>query len=229
MKLIVDIGSNYNGSIKIAKELIDKSLEAGVDYVKFQSFEVDDIRTKDHPQYELYKKFVLSKKQHKELKKYTNKFFSTPFNVEAVKLIAKLKVPYFKVASSQALNVSLLKEMSKYDIPIILSTGMINEKGLRYILSLFKIHCVMYCVSEYPCKYDKNTVNEIKKLKKIHPNIGLSCHSRSINDTIRLHKIFNFSFIEKHIKTDKKLNTPDYFHSITIKELKMLCKKIKGG
>lgn len=230
MKIIADIGSNYNGDIELAKELIKKAKECGADIVKFQSFKAEDLRTNNHPQFKIYKKFELTRSDHVELIKHCDKigieFLSSPFNIDAVNDLKELGISFYKVASSQALNIPLLTEMSKHKIPIVLSTGMINEQGLDYITSLFKIDTIMYCKAEYPCRFTVIDSGKIVELQNKY-KVGLSSHTQNVDDIIQLHKRFDFNYIEVHIRGDEKIDTPDYFHSLSLEQLKRLCDEVK--
>ena len=141
--IIAEAGVNHNGSLKLAKKLIDKAKEAGADAIKFQTFKTENLVTIDAPkaeyqvnntgdgtQFEMLKKLELSLEEHIELKEYTQHrgimFISTPFDFESVDLLEKLGVLIYKVSSGDLTNIPLLRYIARLNKPIILSTGMAN-------------------------------------------------------------------------------------------------------
>ena len=141
--IIAEAGVNHNGSIELAKQLIDVASEAGADAVKFQTFVAEEGVSKNAPkaeyqkhttdssesQLEMVKKLELSKADHKELMNYTKQkkimFLSTPFDNGSVDLLIELGVPLIKISSGEITNHPFLKYIAKNGRPIILSTGTI--------------------------------------------------------------------------------------------------------
>jgi len=141
--IIAEAGVNHNGSIDMAKALIDAAKEAGADAVKFQTFKADktisvyadkteyQMKTTDsaESQYEMIKKLELDEKAHEVLIEYCDQkgiqFLSTPFDIDSVKLLAeKFNLPKIKIPSGEITNAPLLLEIAKTKKPVILSTGM---------------------------------------------------------------------------------------------------------
>lgn len=140
--IIAEAGVNHNGSIELAKKLVDVAVQAGVDAVKFQTFKADAIAVKDAPkadyqknttevsetQFEMLKKLELSYESHKELKEYCLQkkidFLSTPFDLKSVDMLNSLGIKVFKVGSGDITNAPLLLNIARTGKPIILSTGM---------------------------------------------------------------------------------------------------------
>ena len=140
---IAEAGVNHNGSIDLAKELIDIAFDAEVDAVKFQTFKAEEIITKNAPKadyhiqttghdnqqtwYDLLKTQELSFEMHKELISYCGTkgiiFMSTPYSLQGVDLLNDLGAPAFKVSSSDITNFPLLDHISKIGKPVIISTG----------------------------------------------------------------------------------------------------------
>lgn len=153
--IIAEAGVNHNGSIDLAKKLIEAAADAGADAVKFQTFKTEKLATPNAPkaeyqrketaseesQFEMLKKLELDIDTHYKLKEYARKkgimFLSTPFDEEsALMLINELKLPMIKISSGDLTNAPLLLEIAKTDIPIILSTGMADLEEIEFALKV---------------------------------------------------------------------------------------------
>jgi len=174
--IIAEAGVNHNGSLELAKKLIDKAKEAGADAIKFQTFRAENLVTKDAPkanyqinntgdgtQFEMLKKLELSLEDHIELKKYAQQkeimFISTPFDFESVDLLEKLGVPIYKISSGDLTNIPLLRYIAKFNKPIILSTGMANLGEVELAVNAIKEKgndkiILLHCTSNYPTNYE---------------------------------------------------------------------------
>jgi N-acetylneuraminate synthase len=141
--IIAEAGVNHNGSIELAKELVNKAFEAGADAVKFQSFRAEKITSRiaqkadyqklttgeSESQFEMLRKLELSVEDHLELVEYCNslgiKFLSTPFDLDSLDLLVKqCNVPMLKIPSGEITNAELLLAMARTGLPIIMSSGM---------------------------------------------------------------------------------------------------------
>ena len=141
--IIAEAGVNHNGSLDLAKKMVDVAVEAGVNAIKFQTFSADQLVTKTTPkaqyqllatnshesQYEMLKKLELSREDHWVIYRYCNErkiqFLSTPFDQEsAIFLIDSLKLPIIKISSGEITNAPLLLQIAKKGRRVILSTGM---------------------------------------------------------------------------------------------------------
>ena len=141
--IIAEAGVNHNGSLTIAKQLIDVAVEAGADAVKFQTFKAEKVMSRYAPKaeyqtqttdrqeshLEMVKKLQFGVAEHQELVNYCNEkkiqFLSTPFDLESVGLLAEvLDVPALKIPSGEITNAPLILKVASHKKPIILSTGM---------------------------------------------------------------------------------------------------------
>ncbi|MFJ9501229.1 N-acetylneuraminate synthase [Brevibacillus centrosporus] len=141
--VIAEAGVNHNGSIEMAKQLIEKAAKAGADAVKFQTFKADKVISQyaekaayqkkttgtEESQLEMVKKLELDEAAHHALKDYCAKwkiqFLSTPFDLESVDLLVdKMNVPLLKIPSGEITNGPLLLKIARTELPVILSTGM---------------------------------------------------------------------------------------------------------
>ena len=141
--IIAEAGVNHNGSIEIAKQMVDKAVDAGVDIIKFQTFKSEKLVSKtarqaeyqqrnigkqDEGQLEMLKKLELSQQDHEELIAYCNKkgirFFSTAFDMDSIDYLHSLNMGLWKIPSGEITNYPYLRKIASYGEPIILSTGM---------------------------------------------------------------------------------------------------------
>ena len=153
--IAAEIGVNHNGSMEIAKKLIKHAKINNFDAVKFQTYLPNKLLLKNTPlvnyqkgnrkiknMYELLKKYQISFNQFEHLKNYCNKlkieFLSTPFDIESALFLNKLKIPIFKISSTDNDNFLLLELIKKFKKPILLSLGMIEENDLKKDLKIFK-------------------------------------------------------------------------------------------
>jgi N,N'-diacetyllegionaminate synthase len=244
--IIAEIGVNHNGKIKVAKKLIDKAKEAGVDYVKFQSFVSDEVVTdyselagyqkkkklKNVSQLDLLKKYELSFKNQKILflycKKKKIKFISTPFDTVSVKFL-KNKINLFKVSSTDLGNLPLLNQIGRLKKKVLLSTGMSNLSEItKSIYELVKAGTnkknitVLHCTSSYPSNFSELNLKSIHYLRdKLRLPIGFSDHSQGIEASLAAVAL-GATVIEKHFTLKKNMLGPDHSSSLDPLELKSL-------
>ena len=241
---IAEAGVNHNGSIKIAKKLIDIAVKTGADAVKFQTFICDELLTKNAKkmnhqkksnskisQFDLLKKLELNQSQLTELKKYCKRkkiiFFSTAFDNKSLIFLNKLNIPIFKVPSSEINNYPYLKLLASFKKPIILSTGMSYEKEVKQAIKILVKNgskksdiILLHCTSQYPSKFGDLNLNAIKTLKnKFECCVGYSDHSPGVIAPIAA-VAMGAKVIEKHFTISKKMIGPDHISSLNPNELK---------
>lgn len=249
--VIAEIGVNHNGSIDIAKKMIDCAKEAGVDAVKFQSFTSEKEKIRNAPlaeyqkkntsyadAFEMSKKLELSLEEHIELKKYCDQksiiFLSTGFDKDNVDLLEKLGVEVFKIPSGEINNFPLIKHIALKNKPIILSTGMATlaeiDECIRYIRSYNNEKLtILHCVSLYPCDFDKLNLNFISTLQQIYSDCEIGFSDHSIGEEASIAAVaLGAKMIEKHITLDKKMEGPDHKASMDCDELKHFVKAIRN-
>jgi N,N'-diacetyllegionaminate synthase len=155
--VIAEAGVNHNGSLALAKKLIDAAKAAGADAVKFQTFKTENIVTrnalkavyqqkdKSDSQFELLKKLELSDIDVAELYSYAEAkkimFLSSPFDFESVDLLDKIGVTAFKVASGEVTNFPLLKHIAQKRKPVILSSGMSSLREMEEAVAVLRSCC----------------------------------------------------------------------------------------
>ena len=180
---------------------------------------------------------------HIELKKYCNKqkiiFLSTPYDFESVDLLEKIKIPAYKIASTDNVNFPLLKYIAQKNKPVILSTGMNNfddvRKSFNYIKKFNSKIVILQCTANYPIRQEDVNLNVMLKFKeKFKCKVGFSDHTNNNFSSI-VASAMGACIIEKHFTLDKKMSGPDHRMSSNPKELKalieniQLVKKVRGS
>ena len=243
--IIAEAGVNHNGSIELAKKLVDAAALAGVDYVKFQSFKAENLVSKDakkaeyqqinmadgdDSQFTMLKKLELSPEQHIELIAYCNekgiKFFSTAFDLESIDFLASLKLGLWKIPSGEITNYPYLKQIALKKEPVILSTGMCDMTDIdNAIQVLLKFGVtkeqitVLHCNTEYPTPMHDVNLNAMQTIAdKFEVNIGYSDHTKGIEVPIAAVAL-GATIIEKHFTLDKTMEGPDHKASLEPQEL----------
>jgi len=248
--IIAEAGVNHNGKLSLAKKLIDKAKEAGVDALKFQTFKSEKIVTPDakqagyqtknigkrESQYLMLKRLELSYFDFKRLKKYCDKkgiiFLSTPHSCEEdVDLVAKL-CPIIKIASGDLVNLPLLKYAASKQKLVILSTGMSNlkevEEAVKTILPINKKLILLHCTTNYPTPLNEVNLKAMLTMgKKFNLPVGYSDHTEGIKASLGAVAL-GACVIEKHFTTDRALPGPDHKASLETRELKEMVKGIRN-
>ena len=251
--IIAEAGVNHNGKLATAKKLIKKAAEAGADYVKFQVYITENLVTKKakkakyqkinskkkENQFEMLKKFELSMKQFKILKKVCNahkiKFLSSSFDIESTKNILRLGINIFKIPSGEITNLPYLKFIGGLKKKIILSTGMSSYEEIADAIKILtkkgtkkKNITILHCNSEYPTPYKDVNLAAMQNIKKkFGTEIGLSDHSLGIEVSVAAVAL-GANVIEKHFTLNKNSPGPDHKTSINFLELKRMIKSIRN-
>ena len=251
--IIAEAGVNHNGDIAKAKALIDKGAEAGVDFVKFQTFKAGNLVTKqakraayqdkntqdNDSQYEMLKKLELSQKDHQELIDYCTqkgiKFLSTGFDFESLEFLAGLGITIAKIPSGEITNLPYLRKVATLFPEVILSTGMANITEIKDAVKVLTDNgvskdkiTVLHCNTEYPTPMED--VN-LKAMLHIHRELGVpvgySDHTLGIEVPIAAVAL-GAMVIEKHFTLDKTLPGPDHKASLEPEELKAMVSAIRN-
>lgn len=245
--IIAEAGVNHNGSLVLAKQMVDKALLAGVDCIKFQTFKAENLVNKnaqkakyqikntknDEGQLSMLKKLELSFEDFTELKRYCNEkgimFLSTPFDLESIEFLAPM-MSIFKIPSGEITNLPYLRKINSYKKDVILSTGMATLDEIQAALNILK-DCkvsLLHCTTEYPCPYDSVNMNAMLTMKeKFGLNIGYSDHTNGIEIPVMAVSM-GATIIEKHFTLDKNMEGPDHKASLEPNELKNMVTAIRN-
>jgi len=246
--MIAEAGVNHEGSMELAKRLIDEAAEGGADAIKFQSYKAETLASKDSPyywdinkeptrsQYELFKKYdKFWKKEYEELKKYCDKvgieFLSTPFDIESATFLNDL-MPAFKISSSDITNLQFIEYQCSFNKPIILSTGASYLWEIQEAVEVVEKHgnplILLHCVLNYPTPNKNAHLGMIQGLKKHFPQhiIGYSDHTLPQEmEVVYAATLLGAAVIEKHFTFDKTLPGNDHYHAMDKEDLKLFWKK----
>ena len=247
--IIAEAGVNHEGSMDIAKRLIDEACEGGAQAIKFQTYKAEKLASKDSPyywdirkestrsQYELFKKYdKFWKTEYEELKIHCDKagieFLSTPFDVESLHFLNDL-MDVVKISSSDLNNIPFIREILQYKKPILLSTG---ASYLWEIQRTFEIIekadiklCLLHCILNYPTEIKNANLGMINTLKRHFPNsmLGYSDHTQPENiNVITTSYILGSRIIEKHFTHNKTLPGNDHYHAMDKDDLKRIIQEI---
>ena len=244
--IIAEAGVNHNGSIELAKELIDAAKDAGVDAVKFQTFKTENLLSKNivvpkhvgskESLFDTIRGLELSEEAHYVLSKYCKQkgivFMSTPMDNNSVDLLEDIGVPVFKVASCDLDNLPLLKYISKTEKPIILSTGMGSISEVGEAIEVIKSNgnadiILLHCVSAYPPKVEDVNLRAMETLRTAFKlTVGYSDHTIGINIPLAAVAL-GAKVIEKHFTLDKNMEGPDHAVSADPDDLERLVSGIR--
>ena len=253
MYVIAEAGVNHNGSIDLAKDLIDIAADSGANAVKFQSFTADSLVTKNaakadyqknntnstETQYEMLKKLELSINDHEILiRKCLDRgieFLSTPFDIESALMLYKLGISAFKIPSGEITNLPLLRCIGGMDRDVMLSTGMANlgeiERALEVLTSsgVDKNRiCVLHATTEYPCPMEDVNLRAMQTISMAFGvKVGYSDHTTGIEASLAA-VAMGARVIEKHFTLNRNLDGPDHLASIEPIELKEMIRSIRN-
>jgi sialic acid synthase SpsE/sugar phosphate isomerase/epimerase len=248
--IISEIGINHNGDVNLAKKLIDQSLKAGANAVKFQIRNLAEIynkkiisdpnNTQSGSQY-IFNQLVKSQFTNKkilELFEYSKKkglyVGATPFDLKSLQFLNNNlnKIDFIKIGSPDFDNVPLIKEAIKKKKYIILSTGMNDEIEIKKIFNLIKfdrnLTAFLHCCSSYPASESEINLKFINKLKKITSClVGYSGHEKGFLPTL-MSIYYDAKIIERHITLDKNMIGPDHTSSLNFDEFKKMTHAIRN-
>ena len=251
--IIAEAGVNHNGSIILAKKLIDAASEIGVDIIKFQIYNTDQLLIKKSPmanyqkinldknktQYEMLKEYELSEDNFKDIINYCKfkkiKFLASAFDISSIKILNKFNVDTFKIPSGEITNYEYLKFLGKLNKKIIISSGMSNIKEIKEAIDLLTYNgtkkkniTVMHCNTDYPTKITDVNMRAMVTIKNtLKVDIGYSDHSNSVEVPITAVSL-GASIIEKHFTLNKKSKGPDHKASLDPRSFKKMIENIRN-
>lgn len=253
--IIAEAGVNHNGSLELAKQLVDAAALAGADIVKFQTFRAGAIASASAPkaayqsrtsptaesQLDMLRKLELSPKMHETLMAHCAdrgiRFLSTPFDTESTDLLVSLGIDLFKIPSGEITNLPYLRHIGGLGCDCILSTGMSTLDEIRAALDV--LHkagtpparvTLLHCTTEYPAPYDEINLRAMAGMRAAFPDVagvGYSDHSLGIAVPIAAVAL-GACVIEKHFTLDKSMEGPDHRASLEPDELTGMCRAIRA-
>jgi len=253
--IIAEAGVNHNGSMELAKKLIEVAANSGADIVKFQTFKATNlvsinapkadyqkqnmINDTDDTQFNMLKNLELNLEHHLILIEHCNKcnikFQSTAFDLESIEMLDKLGMTIWKIPSGEITNLPYLKKIAKFNAEVILSTGMCTLDEVKVAVDILtnngtnrnNIH-VLHCNTEYPTPFEDVNLNAMLTIRnQLGVRVGYSDHTSGIEVSVAAVAL-GAEIIEKHFTLDKSMSGPDHKASLEPIELKLLVNSIRN-
>jgi N-acetylneuraminate synthase len=245
--IIAEIGINHNGSLDIAKKLIDMAKDTGCDAVKFQKRTIDIVYSKDvldtprespwgttTREQKMGLEFGLN--EYKEIDKYCKEknieWFASAWDVESQKFLRQFKCKYNKIASALLTHIPLLEEVASEKLHTFISTGMATYADIDKAVEIFKKHncpfTLMHTVSVYPCPEEELNLNMIHSLKnKYQCPVGYSGHETSPVPSIAA-AAMGITALERHVTLDRTMYGSDQSASLEKRGLEILVSGVRS-
>jgi len=249
--IIAEAGVNHNGSLELAKKMVDKAKEAGADCIKFQTFMTENLVTKNadkaeyqkkqtnsrESQFDMLRNLELSFDEFVELREYCQEkeieFLSTAFDFDSIDFLNRLGMKKWKIPSGDITNLPYLIKIAKFGKPIMLSTGMSTIQDIKTAVSVLRGNgadeiTVLHCTTEYPTPYKDVNLSAMNNIKdELQLPVGYSDHTLGIEIPIAA-VAMGASVIEKHFTLDRSMEGPDHKASVEPHELKAMIKAIRN-
>ena len=251
--IIAEAGVNHNGSIVLAKKLVDVASEAGADAVKFQTFKAEKLVSKNAPkahyqqestdptesQFEMIKKLELDVNAHKELMTYCKQkgimFLSTPFDHASIELLNNLGLEIFKIPSGEITNLPYLRHIGSLKKRVIMSTGMADIGEIEDALDVLitagtpkENITILHANTMYPTPMEDVNLRAMQIIAcTFGCDVGYSDHTLGIEVPIAA-VAMGAKVIEKHFTLDKTMEGPDHKASLEPDELKAMVQAIRN-
>ncbi|MDA3781232.1 MAG: N-acetylneuraminate synthase family protein [Bacteroidales bacterium] len=243
---IAEIGINHNGSLELAKKMIDMAVEAGCDAVKFQKRtpeicvpEAQRGKLRETPwgemtYFDYKKKIEFEDKEYTEIDKYCKEkgilWTASSWDIPSLEFLERFNVPFHKVASAKITDREMMEKLRDTGKPIILSTGASTLEQVKRAVKIFEGHnelALLHCNSGYPAKDEELNLNAIKTLEKELPGliIGYSGHEQGIAATL-VAATLGAKIIERHITLDRTMWGTDQSASIEPQGLQKLMRDL---
>ncbi|KGO97195.1 N-acetylneuraminate synthase family protein [Flavobacterium enshiense] len=226
--VIAEIGINHEGSLQVAKEMVDAAFRAGVEVVKHQTHIVEDEMSgaakkvipgnADVSIYEIMERCALNEEEELELKNYVESkgmiFISTPFSRAAAERLKKIDIPAYKIGSGECNNYPLLEHIASFGKPVILSTGMNTIESIRKAVAIFDKHAIpvalLHTTNLYPTPIHLVRFGAMMEMHNAFPDkvFGLSDHT--LNNNACLGSVaLGASILERHFTDHMQRTGPD--------------------
>ena len=247
--VVAEIGTNHNGDVEIALEMIERAEECGVDAVKFQKRDIESILTVEgfnKPYYgdnsfgqtygEHRMALELSDNEYRDLKTYANslglEFFASVWDEKSADFMESIGVPCFKIASADVTNIPLIRHVAKKRKPIIISTGMSEWREIQEAVKAVEASgnqelILLQCVSTYPARPEQLNLSAMKTFDKtFRCLVGYSGHANNIWDG-PVAVVMGACMIEKHFTLDRAMKGPDHAASLEPSGLMRIVRDIR--
>ncbi len=251
--IIAEAGVNHNGNIDIALKMIEVAASSGADYIKFQTFKTENLVTEFAPkasyqeiqtgiqgsQFSMLKKLELNQDAHillmEHARKHGIRMISTPFDEGSAEMLNRLNVEMFKLGSGDLTNTLILRQLAKFNKPLILSTGMADlfeiAKALEILekagLPKSKV-TLLHANTDYPTPYSDVNLRAMQTMaQEFGVAVGYSDHTDGIEVPVAAVAL-GAQVIEKHFTLDRTMEGPDHKASLEPSELLAMVKSIRN-
>jgi len=250
--IIAEAGVNHNGSLELAKKLVDAAVAAGADAVKFQTFVPEEVvsasatrapyqkanmRGREESQLEMIRRLALSEEDFRILKDYCDRagivFLSTPFDCRSVDLLEALGVPLFKIPSGELTNHRFLRYVAARGKPLVVSTGMATLGEVEEAVEVLRQAgaqeiTLLHCTTAYPAPYEEVNLRAMLTLKQAFGlPVGYSDHTPGIEVAVAAVAL-GACVVEKHFTLDRRMEGPDHRASLEPQELAAMVGAIRN-
>ena len=202
--VIAEAGVNHNGSFELAKKMVDAAKEAGVDYVKFQTFNPQKLVSKyaekakyqkettgsDETQLQMLQKLTLTEDNFLSLRDYCKEvgigFISTPFDLDSIAFLETFDMDFWKVPSGEVTNLPYLEAIARTKRKVVMSTGMCDMNEIQDAMEVLKKNgtteiTLLHCNTQYPTPYEHVNLSAMSTIKDtLHKEVGYSDHTQGI-------------------------------------------------
>lgn len=251
--IIAEAGVNHNGDMDLARGMIDEAAKAGADAVKFQSFKTEKLVCQGAPkaeyqkqntgqegsQFDMLKKLELDVAAHKELQAHCHErnveFISSPFDLDSVDLLGRMKLDIIKIPSGEITNLPYLRKVGALKRRVILSTGMAELAEIKSAIDVLmkagtpkSAIIILQCHTDYPTSYEHVHLKAMQAMKDAFGvHVGLSDHTLGIEVPIAAVAL-GAQVIEKHFTLDKNMQGPDHQASLEPREFRQMVDAIRN-
>lgn len=234
--IVAEVGTNHNGRIDLALEMVDRAAEVGADAVKFQPVDPRASYIEGSEAYRIYSRVWLEMEEWVRIKERAEKngliFFAAPADIPGARMMQTLGLPLVKISSPSMTNVPLQDTVAEFGVPVMVSTGMaylgevenvvrrLTEKGVGEII-------LLHCVSVYPSPPECANLKSMRTMMDVFPYpVGYSDHT--IGDAVCLAAVaLGAKVVEKHFTLDHAMEGPEHGFSADVEELRSLVGKIR--
>ena len=250
--IIAEAGVNHNGSIEMAKRLIEKAADAGVDYVKFQTFKSEKLVSRhatkaeyqkantdgEDSQLKMLQQLELSHSDHLQLIEHCNhcgvKFLSTAFDLDSIDFLSSLNLDLWKIPSGEITNLPYLRRIAQKGGKVIMSTGMCTIEDIEMAVNVLISNgtpreniTLLHCNTEYPTPWGDVNLRAMHDIaQRLNLPVGYSDHTQGIEVPIAAVAL-GATVIEKHFTLDNNLPGPDHKASLEPHALKAMVEAIR--
>lgn len=251
IKIIAEAGVNHNGSLELARRMVEQAKEAGADYIKFQTFLPEKLVTgfaakasyqqkatgSGESQLDMLRKLALAQEDFLRLQEDCQKtgigFLSTPFDLESIAFLDGLHMDFWKVPSGEVTDFPYLMAIAKTGRPIVMSTGMCGVAEIDAALGCLErggagAVTLLHCNTQYPTPFADVNLRAMETLRRqFHLPVGYSDHTQGIEVPIAAAAL-GAEVIEKHFTLDRTMEGPDHAASLEPQELKAMVSAVRN-